>query len=134
MPSVLQPRGEASTLRGLTEDTFPASTTLPGGRIETIVMAGAGVLGGVGVLPVPVSGKLSGLLDALLITVTLADLLPVVAGENTTFQVQVASDASVAPQVLVLIENSEAFVPVSAMLVIVTDAPPMLRNVTAVGE
>ncbi len=68
-------------------------------------MAGAGVDGGVGLLPVPVSGILSGLLVAVLVIVTLAVLLCTKLGENTTFHEQEAETAKVAPQVLVSIEN-----------------------------
>ncbi len=70
---------------------------------------------------------------AFVVTVTLADFPPAVAGENTTFQVQEADGASVAPQVLVLIENSTALVPVTAMLVIVSVPVPVFVNETEVG-
>ena len=96
----------------------------------TIVIAGAGVVGGVGTRPVPVSVTASGLEAAFVVTVTLADLLPAVAGENTTFQVQKAEGASDAPQVLVLMENSVELTPVSAMLVMVSVPVPLFVNLT----
>jgi hypothetical protein len=99
----------------------------------TIVIAGAGVLGGVGTRPVPVSVTASGLLPALVITVTLADLAPAVTGENTTFQLQEVPGPNVVPQVFVLMENSLALVPVKAMLVIANCPNPVLLIVTFVG-
>jgi len=63
------------------------------------------VLGGVGVLPVPVSGILSGLVDALVVTVTFAVSLWTTFGEKLTFHEQEAEAASVAPQVFVSIRN-----------------------------
>jgi hypothetical protein len=91
------------------------------------------VVGGVGTRPVPVSVTASGLVSAFVVTVTLADLLPAVAGENTTFQVQKAEGASEAPQVLVSMENSVALAPVKRMLVIVKVPVPLLVNLTDVG-
>ena len=63
--------------------------------------------------------------------VRLADLLAAVVGLKTTFRVQDAAAASVEPQVLPLVENSAAFAPVKAMLVIFSVAVPLLVNVTA---
>ena len=91
------------------------------------------MVGGVGTRPVPVSVTASGLVLAFVVTVTLADFPPAVAGENTTFQVQDADGARDAPQVLVLIENSVRFVPVTAMLVIVSVPVPLLVSETEVG-
>jgi hypothetical protein len=119
-------------LRGIT-GPVAESKTLPAGKILTIVIAGAGVVGGVGTRPVPVSGTASGLEVALVVTVTLADLLPAVAGKNTTFQVQKAEGAREAPQVLVLIENSVEFAPVNTMLVMVSVPVPLLVSLTCVG-
>ena len=123
---------ETSTFRGEIP-ALPAINTLPGGRTETTVIAGAVVAGGVGTRPVPVNVTASGLLAALVVTVTLADFPPVVVGEKTTFQEQVPKEASVDPQVLVLIENWLESAPVTAMLVIVKVAPPELVSVTDVG-
>ena len=120
-------------MRGATVDPVAESTTLPTGKMLTIVIAGAGVVGGVGVRPVPVSVTASGLVEELLTTVTLAELDCTSVGENTTFQVHDAAAASVAPQVLVLIENCDALVPVTEILVIVSVAPPLLVSVTEVG-
>ena len=91
------------------------------------------MLGGVGTRPVPVSVTASGLESALVTIRTEADLPPAVMGEKTTFQLQDAEAASDAPQVLVLSENSLAFVPVKAMLVIVKTPVPLFVNVTEVG-
>ena len=99
----------------------------------TIVIAGAGVFGGVGTRPVPVSVTASGLVSAFVVTVTEADLPPAVTGENTTFQVQDADGANVAPQVFVLIENSVELAPVSAMFVILNVPVPVFVSVTDVG-
>jgi len=101
--------------------------------METIVMAGAGVFGGVGTRPVPVRVTASGLLNAFVVIVTDADFPPAVAGEKTTFQVQFAADASVAPHVFPLIENSAAFVPVKTMLVIFIVPLPVFVRITADG-
>jgi hypothetical protein len=132
-PSCEHPAEEAMAYRGETPIPGAETTTLPGGKIVTIVIAGAGCEGGVGTRPVPVNGKLSGLLDASDVIVTAADLLPAVNGEKTTFQVQVP-DARTVPQVFPLMENSLAFVPVRVMLEIVSVAVPVLVNTTAVGE
>ena len=69
----------------------------------------------------------------MVVTVTAAVLLPTVAGENTTFQVQNAEGANDAPQVLVLMRNSLALAPVTRMLVIVSVALPVFVRRTFVG-
>ena len=133
-PSCEHPAAEAIAYRGETPIPGAETTTLPGGNIVTIVIAGAGCEGGVGVRPVPVNGKVFGLPDASDAMLTEAVLLPVVTGEKTTFQVQVPDAATVAPQVFPLMENSLAFVPVRVMLEIVSVALPVFVNTTAVGE
>ena len=60
----------------------------------------------------------------------LADLLPTVTGVNTTFNEQDDEAARLAPQVLPLVENSAAFVPVRLILPIVSVAFPVLVSVT----
>jgi hypothetical protein len=99
----------------------------------TIVIAGAGVVGGVGVRPVPVKVTTLGLVVESLVTVTLAELDCTNVGENTTFQVHEAPAASVAPHVFVLMENCVAFVPVTEILAIVSVAAPVLVRLTEVG-
>ena len=134
MPSCEQPLADTRRFRGVTPPPVAETTTLPGGRIVTIVIAGAGVFGGVGTRPVPVSVTKSGLLPALVITVTLADLAPAVTGENTTFQLQEVLGPNVVPQVFELIENSLALVPVKEILVMFNVPNPVLLIVTFVGE
>jgi len=132
-PSWEQPAEDTRILRGLIPELLSEIRTLPGGRTFTIVIAGAGVVGGVGTRPVPVSVTASGLVAAFVVTVTLADLLPAVAGEKTTFQVQDAEDAKDAPQVFVLMENSVALAPVTRILVIVSGPVPLFVRLTEVG-
>ena len=133
-PSCEHPNEEAIAYRGETPMPGAETTTLPGGKIVTIVIAGAGCEGGVGVRPVPVSGRVFGLPDASDAMLTEAVLPPTVTGEKTTFQVQVPEAATVAPQVFPLIENSLAFAPVRVMLEIVNVALPVFVKTTAVGE
>jgi len=57
----------------------------------------------IGVIPVPVIGRLSGLVGASVVMVTDADRAPMATGAKVIFQVQTAPMAKVAPQVLVLI-------------------------------
>lgn len=87
-------------------------------------------------VPVPVSDTEWGLPDALSVIVTDAVRLPVVDGVNVTLMEQFAFTARVAllaGQVLVC-AKSLAFVPVTAMLEIVSGAVPELVSVTLCAE
>ena len=72
-----------------------------------------------------------GLDGALVVNVRLAVLAAAVVGEKTTFKEQDAAAASVPPQVLPLVENSDAFTPVKAMLEMVSVVFPVFVSVTA---
>ena len=89
-----------------------------------------------GATPVPESGSLSGLLEALLATVTLATRAPAAAGVNVTLNVQLFPG----PRLLAPNEQGEppvgartksaAFTPVTVTLVIFSAELPELVSVT----
>lgn len=135
IPSCEHPDEETIAFRGETPIPGAETTTLPGGRTVTIVIAGAGCDGGVGTRPVPVSGRESGLDCESLTIVIAAVLLPAVCGEKTTDSVQVPLAASVSGGIgqSLLTENSEALAPDGAMLVIVKTPVPVLVSVTNDG-
>lgn len=80
--------------------------------------------------PLPDSGALFGLLEALVVNVSAANRVPVVDGVNVTLTTQFAPTARLAPQGLFEMAKSAAFVPVSAMLAIVSVAFPAFVRVT----
>ncbi len=79
--------------------------------------------------PVPVSGTDCGLPGALSVKDKLADRAPAAAGVKVTLTVQCAAGASVAAQVFAEITKSVAFVPVGAMLVILSVEAPVFVSV-----
>ena len=88
---------------------------------------------GAGVTPVPLSARFCGLSVALSVRVTLALRLPVAEGVKVTLTVQDALIANVlglAGQLLVW-AKSLALLPVSAMLLMLNAAVPLLMSVTA---
>jgi hypothetical protein len=76
--------------------------------------------------PAPPNVTVCGLPGALSVIVSDPVLVPVVVGVNVILMVQFADVAKVAPQVVVVSANG----PVTAMLVIVSDAVPVLLSVT----
>jgi len=95
------------------------------------VTLGAG--GGGADAPVPLSGAVCGLPDALSVIVRLALRVPVADGENVTEAVHDAPAASVPPHVFVC-AKSAAFEPETAMLVIVNAALPEFVSVKGFDE
>jgi len=81
-------------------------------------------------VPVPLSEALCGLPGALSVTVRLALRTAATCGRNVIPTAQEADAANVAPQVFDAIANSEALVPVSAMLLMVTVVVPLFLTVT----
>ena len=79
--------------------------------------------------PVPVSAMDCGELPALSLMVTAARSAPVCVGVKWPWMVQLAPAARLEPQVLAN-TNDEAFVPVTAMLMIGNGDPPVLDRVT----
>jgi hypothetical protein len=83
-----------------------------------------------GATPVPVRLTAWGLPLALSVIVTAALRAPVAVGLNVTLMVQLAAAATLVPQVLVWLK-SPLFVPVMAMLVMLSAAVPVFERVTA---
>jgi hypothetical protein len=83
---------------------------------------------GSGLLPVPVRLTLCGLPVALSVKVTAALRVPVAAGVKVTLIVQLPPAATELPHVLVW-PKALAFVPLSAMLVMLKAAVPVLFSV-----
>ena len=82
-------------------------------------------------VPVPVREMLSGLVAASVVKVKLAVFEPIETGEKATLSPQDADTAKVDPQVLPLVENSLALMPVRTIEVILSVAVPVLVKVTA---
>ncbi len=80
-------------------------------------------------VPVPASGTVCGLSEALSVMVTAAARLPDAAGVKLTLTVQLAPAATLVPQVLLSLK-SPLFVPVMAILEIVRVAVPLFVSVT----
>ena len=87
------------------------------------------VTGPAGATPVPVNAILCGEVLALSEIVTAAVRAPVVVGAKWPWMVQLAPTATLVPQ-LFANTNEDAFVPVTAMLVIDNAASPVLVSVT----
>ena len=87
-------------------------------------------------VPVPESEAVCGLPEALSVIVTEAVRLPVTDGVNVTLIEQFAFTASVAPLAghVLVCAKSPLFVPVMAMLEIVSVAVPELVSVTLCAE
>jgi hypothetical protein len=83
-----------------------------------------------GAVPVPVRVTVCGLLEALSVIVTVAARLPVAEGVNVTLIAQFAPAATDVAQVLVWLK-SPLLVPVTAMLVMDSEALPLFVSVTA---
>jgi len=81
-------------------------------------------------VPVPLSEALCGLPGALSVTVILALRTAATCGRNVIPTAQEADAANVVPQVFDAIANSEALVPVSAILLMVTVVVPLFLTVT----
>src|SRR5215472_658935 len=80
--------------------------------------------------PVPLSEALSGLSGALSVIVRVPVRVPVAAGVNVTLIAQDAPAATDVPQLFVC-AKSLAFVPITAILVMLSGALPVLLNITA---
>lgn len=80
--------------------------------------------------PTPESATTCGLLVAESAKLRLAVRVPAAPGRNTTLAMQVPEIARLVPQVVLEIAKSDAFGPVTAMLVILMDAPGPFDNVT----
>lgn len=87
------------------------------------------VTGDVGATPVPVNDMVCGDVAALSVIVIAAVIAPVAVGAKWPWIEQLAPTARLDPQLLEK-SNCEAFVPVTAMLVIVSAAVPVLVMVT----
>ena len=83
-----------------------------------------------GAVPVPVSDTLCGLPAALSATLTEALREPVAWGVNVTLMVQFAPVATLVPHVFVWLK-SPLLAPATVILLIVSDALPVLVSVTA---
>jgi hypothetical protein len=81
-------------------------------------------------VPVPLSATLCGLPGALSVTVRLALRTAATCGRNVILTLQDAAAANVVPQVFDEIANSEALVPVIAIVVMVNVAVPLFLTVT----
>ena len=81
----------------------------------------------------PVRATVCGLPATLLVTVSVADLLPVEAGENVTETTVFCPAGTVMGSVAEVKLNSEALVPPSVIAVIVRSAVPLLVMVRFVG-
>jgi len=93
---------------------------------------GLKVTAGEPVTPVPLNATLSGLSAALSVTVTLALRVPVAAGVKVTLMVHLAPAAKVLGLMgqVVAWAKSPELVPVTAMLLMVNGALPLLVKVT----
>ena len=112
---------------------FWSVTAVPALVLPSLVTANATEVGDrltVDDVPVPVSAAVWGLLGALSVTVSVADLAPEAVGLNVTLIAQLAPAATLLPQVFVC-EKSAPLAPVNVMLVIVNVAVPLLVSVTA---
>ena len=83
-------------------------------------------------VPVPVSGTVCGEVATESVNIKDAARLPAAAGEKVTDTEQLVPAAKTLPQVVVM-TNSEEFVPVSQMLRMLRDAVPVLESVTVLG-
>src|SRR5690349_37727 len=83
-----------------------------------------------GIIPVPESDTLSGLVGAFVVNVRLALLAPVAEGRNDTATEQLLPAPREAPQELDVTLKSELFVPVMAMLEMVRLDPPVFVRMT----
>ena len=92
-------------------------------------LAGDSVTGVAAATPLPVNAMVCGDVVALSVMVTLAVIAPTIVGWKWPWMVHVAPTARVAPQLLAM-ANCEAFVPVTAMLVKVSAAVPVLVKTT----
>ena len=88
----------------------------------------AHVITGVPCVAVPERGTDSGLSPALSEIVTLAERDPIAVGENVTLIVQVPPPPTVAPQLFVW-PKSPLFVPVIAMLMMLSDTPEVFVRI-----
>jgi len=102
---------------------------VPTGWLANVIDAGDNVAAGAPPTAVPVRLTDCGELPALSVMVMNAARVPFVVGLNVTLMVQPAPTAMVAPQLLVC-EKSPPFAPVTAMLVLVSEAFPLLVSVT----
>ena len=83
----------------------------------------------VGPVPVPLSGTVCGLPEALSVTVRDAARDPIAVGRKVTVMEQFPPTATLVPQVLVWLK-SPALVPVIVMLVMLSEAAPVSDRVT----
>src|SRR6266478_5033066 len=119
MVSVAPPEFVSVTVCGL---VVTLTTTLPNVRlVGANATAGAG-----GAIPMPDRSTLLGLVAAFVVNVKLADRDPSTVGVKVVLTVQVPLAAKLAPQVLLAMVKSEVFAPVSAILLIVSAAVPVL--------
>ena len=86
-----------------------------------------------GVTPVPDSAALSGLLEALVRKIRVADRAPKTVGMNVTLTAQLSPGPRLAPQVFAEMAKSPGLAPPRVMLVIVTVAGPVFVSVTVCG-
>lgn len=107
--------------------TFCAALVVPTGWLVKVTLDEDSPT--TGAIPVPDNETLCGLPLALSVMLTLAVRLPVAVGLKMTLMEQFAPAATLAPQVLVC-EKSPLFVPVMAMLEMVSVAVPVLDSVT----
>lgn len=84
--------------------------------------------------PIPESVTIWGLFEAESLKERLAVRVPVPVGEKTTLTEQEAPTETVAPQVLLMMTKSDAFVPVTEMPLRVRGRVPPLDNATDWAE
>ncbi len=112
-----------------------AAPTLPiVTETQLIVVGLADALPDVVAAPVPVSATVCGLFVAESVKLSVAVRAPDAVGLKTTEAEQLAAAARLAPQLLVGILKSPAFVPVIATLLIVIDAPVPFASVDDIAE
>ncbi len=100
---------------------------VPTGSLAKVILVGDN--DATGAMPVPMSGTVCGLPEALSLTVTLAVRMPDAVGAKIVLMEQDAPAATDAPQLLVC-EKSPGLVPPSVMLLMVSTAPPVLVSTT----
>jgi hypothetical protein len=99
-----------------------------------VSIASAGAVVPAGVVPVPVSGTFCGLSGALSVTVSCADRVPASVGEKVIETLQLVPTASVSPeQPSPTTVKSSVFAPLTAALLMNSEAVPVLLTVTCCG-
>jgi hypothetical protein len=109
--------------------TLVGTLGAPIGRLPKSKLVGEKMGNAAGVIPVPDSATVSGLLAASVAMLTQADFAPALVGVNTMLKLQFAPAARLAPQLFVRL-NSAALAPARVMPEIARVAVPVFVSVT----